>query len=323
MRNVTDVTPGVVDFSGVLSFGPMGSGPPAVRISRLTKRYKGNTAVNDVSFDVSPGQTVGFLGPNGSGKTTVIRVLMGLLSPTSGTVEIHGRDANSRNASVRSAVGYLPGTLSLYEHMTAGQHLQFLADMRGIDCSAAIPDLAERLGLDLHRRIRDMSKGTKQKVGVVQAFMHHPSVLVMDEPTAGLDPIVQREFDAMLREANARGTAVLLSSHIMGEVERLASHVAIINAGRLLVFDDVDVLRNDLTHTVTLEFSGAVDPAALASVPGFSVLSTGERSITGSIRGSQRDLLRVALQLGLDTVHSPEPSLGDLFMSLVRREPRP
>ena len=298
----------------------MGTTTPAARVTRLTKRYGIRTGVEDVSFEVNPGEVLGFLGPNGSGKTTVIRVLAGLLSPTSGTAELFGQDVTTAPPSVRSRLGYLPGSLSLYGHMTAGEHLRFLARMRGTDCSGRIAELAERLGLDLTRRVEDMSKGNKQKVGVVQAFMHEPDLLIMDEPTSGLDPLVQREFDDLLSEATARGAAVLLSSHVMGEVERLASRVAIINKGRLVAFDDVRVLRDRLTHSVTLEFATPVDTGFLRRVAGFVITGTSGNRVTGTVRGPQTELLRTALDMGLVSVHSPEPSLDDLFISLVNGE---
>lgn len=295
----------------------MGASPPAARVSHLTKTYGPRVGVEDVSFRVAAGEVVGFLGPNGSGKTTVIRVLMGLLSPASGTAELFGSDVTTAPPGVRARVGYLPGNLSLYGHMTAGEHLRFLARMRGVDCSARTRELAERLGLDLSRRVDDMSKGNKQKVGVAQAFMHDPDLLVMDEPTSGLDPLVQREFDDMLAEVTSRGAAVLLSSHVMSEVERLASHVAVINRGHLVAFDDVNVLRERLTHSVTLEFGTDVDPSPLVAVGGFVLTGSGDRKVTGTVRGPQAELLRVALGMGLVSVHSPEPSLDDLFVSLV------
>ena len=298
----------------------MGTNTPAARVAQLTKRYGSLVGVEDVSFEVNPGEVLGFLGPNGSGKTTVIRVLAGLLSPTSGTAELFGQDVTTAPPSVRSRLGYLPGSLSLYGHMTAGEHLRFLARMRGTDCTGRIAGLAERLGLDLARRVDDMSKGNKQKVGVVQAFMHDPDLLIMDEPTSGLDPLVQREFDDMLSEATARGAAVLLSSHVMGEVERLASRVAIINKGRLVAFDDVRVLRDRLTHSVTLEFATPVDTGRLTRVPGFLITGSSGNRVTGTVRGPQTELLRMALGMGLVSVHSPEPSLDDLFISLVNGE---
>ena len=292
---------------------------PAVSLHGLTKYYGSSLGVEDITFQVQPGEIVGFLGPNGSGKTTVLRMLMGLISITRGSARVFGVDVAAGGPGVRERVGYLPGALSLYEHMTAGEYLGFLASMRRVDCSTQIKSLAARFGLDLDRKIDDMSKGNKQKVGVVQAFMHDPMLLVMDEPTSGLDPIVQHEFDDLLDEARERGASVLLSSHVLSEVERLSSHVAIIDKGRLVTFDHLDTLRERMTRRVTLEFAGAADVSAVSGVPGFVLESVDGRHITGTVTGSQSALLKAALMHDLVTVHSPEPSLDDLFVGIVNR----
>ena len=291
--------------------------PETLQLLGLTKFYGQNLGVEDISFSVSPGEIVGFLGPNGSGKTTVLRMLVGLLSITRGSAALFGTDVTLGGPLLREKVGYLPGTLSLYGHMTARGYLGFLSRMRRRDCGARITDLSRRLDLDLDRRIDDMSKGNKQKVGVIQAFMHDPDLLLLDEPTSGLDPIVQREFDDMLDEAGRRGAAVLLSSHVMGEVERLATHVAIINKGHLVVFDHVESLRDRTVRRVVLEFATDGDARRFESVPGFTVMTRSGRHVTGSIAGSQHELLQSALRQNLVTVHSPEPSLDDLFIGLV------
>jgi ABC-2 type transport system ATP-binding protein len=292
---------------------------PAIRTCSLTKWYGRSLGVDSVSFDVQPGETVGFLGPNGSGKTTVMRMLMGLISPSTGNAEIFGADVATSRSTVRAAIGYLPGTLGLYGTMTARQYFSFLGRMRRADCMARADSLSARLALDTGTRISDMSKGTRQKVGVVQAFMHSPRVLVLDEPTSGLDPLVQHEFDGILREACAEGAAVLLSSHVLAEVERLAHRVAILDAGRLVAFDDVANLPGRASRMVTLEFDGPADPARLAGVPGFTLLSCSGRHITGTVTGSQRPMLEAALRGGLVTVTSPERPLDELFRGLVGR----
>lgn len=290
---------------------------PAVQLQGLTKFYGDSLGVEEITFQVQPGEIVGFLGPNGSGKTTVLRMLVGLISVTRGSALIFGEDVATAGPGLRARVGYLPGTLSLYGHMTARDYLGFLSRMRRLDCAPRIEELSRRFALDLDRRIDDMSKGNKQKVGVIQAFMHSPDLLLLDEPTSGLDPIVQREFDDVLGEARDRGAAVLLSSHVMSEVERLATHVAIINKGHLVVFDYVESLRDRTVRRVILEFATEQDAAVFEPVPGFSVESRSGRHVTGLMPGSQHDLLQSALRQNLVTVHSPEPSLDDLFVGLV------
>lgn len=290
---------------------------PAIRAVDLTKFYGHRRGVEGVTFSVQPGEVVGFLGPNGSGKTTVLRMLMGLISITRGTAELFGRNVAGADPSVRRDIGYLPGTLGLYDKMTAREYFRFLAKVRGRDCTASFESLSERLSLNPTLHIGSMSKGTKQKVGVVQAFMHSPRLLILDEPTSGLDPLVQHEFDDLLAETQERGTAVLLSSHILSEVERLASRVAILNNGELIIFDDVDALPGHETHSIVLEFASPVDSSHFEHVAGFTLTSCEDNRLEGTMTGSQRPLLEAALREDLVAVQSPEPSLDELFRQLV------
>ena len=289
----------------------------AVSAHNLTKLYGRKTGVEGVSFDVAPGEIIGFLGPNGSGKTTVLRMLVGLLSITRGSARVLGQDVTRARPYVRADIGYLPGSLGLYEHMTAAEYFGFLSRMRRRDCTAEWSGLCERFALDPYLHIRSMSKGTRQKVGVIQAFMHSPRLLILDEPTSGLDPIVQHEFDDVLSLARSRGAAVLLSSHVMSEVERLASKVAILNAGRLVAFDHVEDLPGRGTRHIVLEFGSEPPEDLLAGVANFELTSRHGRRLEGVVTGSQREALQTALDAGLVAVFSPEPSLDELFRDLV------
>lgn len=279
----------------------------------LTKFYGRTLGVEDVSFEVRRGEVMGFLGPNGSGKTTVMRMLMGLIHITRGSAEILGRDVGDKSGAQRQSVGYIPGTLGLYPNQTVLEYLRFMANMRGVNCDASIDDLAVRLALDVNLRIGGLSKGTKQKVGVIQAFMHGPDVLILDEPTSGLDPIVQREFETMLAEARDRGAAVLLSSHVMHEVEELASRVAIIDRGHLLVVDDVASLKARTSRRLVLEFDHHVDADAFESVPGVVSTTPDGNSIECVVVGPETATLARAVELSVVAVISHEPSLEDIF----------
>ena len=292
-------------------------GSVSIRTEGLTKYYGRHLGVEDVTFEVNSGEVVGFLGPNGSGKTTVLRMIVGLLSITRGRALLMGRDVALTGPPVRAELGYLPGTLGLYDKMTAGEYFGFLSRMRRLDCRAAAHALCDRLALDPTVRIGSMSKGTRQKVGVVQAFMHAPRLLILDEPTSGLDPLVQHEFETLLRETRERGAAVLLSSHVMSEVERLASRVAILDAGHLVAFDHVEHLPGRTHRPIVLEFEGSADPSTVAGVAGFTLTSCEGRLLCGSMVGSQRPLLEAALRADLVAVKSPEPSLDELFRGLV------
>lgn len=288
---------------------------PGLSLRGLTKFYGEQRGVEDITFDVHPGEVMGFLGPNGSGKTTVMRMLMGLLHITRGRAEILGREVHVSRPDIRRSVGYLPGTLGLHKNQSVQQYLTYMAEMRGIDCTKNIHTLCERLSLNPQRNIGSLSKGTKQKVGVIQAFMHQPRVLILDEPTSGLDPIVQREFEAILGEARDNGAAVLLSSHVMHEVEVLASRVAIINEGRLLVVDDVVNLKAKTLRTLKLQFPEQVDPFLFTTVPEVRAAIAVGNSIECEVIGPETNVLRLAVEHNVLSVESHDPTLEDIFVT--------
>jgi ABC-2 type transport system ATP-binding protein len=295
----------------------MAGNEPAIEFVGLTKFYGRQLGVADLTFAVDPGEVFGFLGPNGAGKTTAIRMLMGLLRITRGRASVLGQDVATASPSLRARMGYLPGAIAFYRHLTAGQYLAFAARMRDRDLDGRINELAERLNLDLRRHIHDLSRGNQQKVGVIQAFMHDPDVLILDEPTSGLDPLVQREFEGILDEATTRGAAVLLSSHVLSEVEQQADRVAILNEGHLLVVEHIDTLKGRALRTIDLMFPTDVPADAFRSLASVSSVEGTGRHLTCSVIGGENELLRTAVELGVETVRTQEPSLEDVFMSLV------
>lgn len=288
---------------------------PGLHLQGLTKFYGAQRGVENISFDVRPGEVVGFVGPNGSGKTTVMRMLTGLIHVTRGSAYVLGTPITDAPPSIRANIGYLPGTLGLYKNQTVREYLEFMSQMRGIDCTEQIDSLAKRLALNTNSLISGLSKGTKQKVGVIQAFMHNPKILILDEPTSGLDPIVQREFEAILLEARDNGAAVLLSSHLMHEVEQLASRVAIINQGHLLIIDDVQSLKARISRIVSFDFSQQVSTERFTFCPGVEHVTRDGNTVECHIVGAETELLRIAVDLGAISVTSKEPSLEDIFMS--------
>lgn len=291
------------------------SSSPAVSLDGLTKFYNNKRAVEDITFDVQRGEVVGFLGPNGSGKTTVMRMLMGLIGVTRGSATINGVDIRARDGSARKSVGYLPGTLRLPHRTTVEELLSFCSSMRGHVDHQFVADLLDRFNLDPTRKIGSLSKGTKQKVGVVQAFMHRPDVLILDEPTSGLDPIVQREFEDLLESARNNGAAVLLSSHVMHEVETTAERVAILNKGSLLVIDSVNNLKARMAHTLTFEFENPVQPTEFHNVPGIQSVTAVDNSISCTVVGAVGPALAVAARLHAIDVTASPPSLEDIFIT--------
>jgi ABC-2 type transport system ATP-binding protein len=288
----------------------------ALELRDLTKYYGNDLGIDGVTFDVSQGETFGFLGPNGAGKTTTMRLLLGLIKPTRGTASILGKDI-SQGPPTRESVGYLPGTLELYENLTGGEFLNFFARLRKRDCRKQIDSLSKRFDLDLTRHIHDLSKGNRQKLGVVQAFMHEPDLLLLDEPTSGLDPLVQREFAELVRETTARGGTLLLSSHVMSEVELLTDRVAIINVGKLVLVERITDLKARAVRSVELDFPTPIDPKQFEQLASVKGVTTHRNRIICKVSGSENELLRLAVSHNVQTVMTHEPDLNEIFLGLI------
>lgn len=289
----------------------------AILVENLSKTFGKLKAVDDLSLAVAPGEVLGFLGPNGAGKTTAMRMLTGLIAPTSGSATILGFDVRKREPQMLARIGYLPGSLALYENLTAREFLGFVAKIRKKNCDSQISALAERLKLDIDRHIHDLSKGNRQKVGVVAAFMHEPDILILDEPTSGLDPLMQREFEGMLAEAKSRGAATLLSSHVMSEVENLSNRVAILNQGKLLMIDEVHALKLKALHRIEFTFSAPVEVSEFANVAGVRNAQAVGNRILLEVTGVVTEALQKAASLNAIAVRSEEPSLDEIFLGLI------
>ena len=287
-----------------------------LRVEGLQASYGAAQALFDVSLQAGEGEFVTLMGRNGMGKTTTIRMLLGLIRPTRGEATVLGEPLRFGRIGRRAEIGYLPGDLALYDRMTGEQVLAHLASLRGGVRPERYRALAERLGLDLSRRTRDLSRGNRQKIGVVQAFMHWPRLLVLDEPTSGLDPLVQQEFQALVREAVDFGATVFLSSHVLAEVEQLADRVAIVDDGRLLVVDTVDGLRERATKRVELDFAGT-PPAALAQAPGVRSMEVHGPTAVCAVAGPVGAMLPTAVAHGVLDVHTHDPDLEDAFLGYV------
>jgi len=292
---------------------------PAIETAGLTKFYGETRGIEELDLRVERGEVFGYLGPNGAGKSTTIRLLLDLIRPTAGRATLLGRDSRADGVEVRRRVGYLPGDLRLYDRLTGRQQLDSLARLRrGID-PAFRDDLVARFDLPLDRPIRELSKGNRQKLGVVQAFMHQPELLILDEPTGGLDPILQEEFRLLLRETVADGRTAFLSSHSLDEVQHVADRVGIIRDGRLIDVDAVDALRERALRHVRIIFAAPADTAPFAAIEGVRVqeadgkmlrLAAPESAMDGVVKAAARHEL-------VDFVSAPA-ELEEIFLELYR-----
>jgi ABC-2 type transport system ATP-binding protein len=290
--------------------------PGAVVSARsLTKRYGRRRGVVELTFEVEPGEVFGYLGPNGAGKTTTIRTMLDFISPTSGRIQVFGLDSRRDSVEIHRRVGYLPGELALYERMTAAEYLAHFAALRGGVDEAFVSQLVHRLDLDPSMRIRSLSHGNRQKVGLVQAFMHHPELLVLDEPTQGLDPLVQQTFYEIVGEVRAEGRSVFLSSHVMPEVERLCDRAAIIREGRLVAIEDIGDLKTRSVKTIDLHFAGPAPVEAFANLPGVEVAEPTRDAIRLRVQGSVDPVIKAAARYEVLDIESHEPSLEDVFLA--------
>jgi ABC-2 type transport system ATP-binding protein len=281
----------------------------------LTKYYGRARGVEALSFEVLPGEVFGYLGPNGAGKTTTIRTLLDLLRPTDGSADIFGLDTHRDSVAIRRRIGYLPGELSLYDNLTGREYLSYFANLRGgVDMSYA-EELARRLRFDLTTKIRSLSHGNRQKAALIQAFMHRPDLLVLDEPTQGLDPLVQQEFYALVEEARNDGRTTFISSHVMPEVERLCDRVGIIRSGRLVEVADVGELKSRAPRVVEIHFAAPVDAAALENLAGVSDLRASGDTVHCTVAGSMDPLIKAIARFEVVNVDTKEQSLEDIFLA--------
>lgn len=287
----------------------------AIVLNELTKHYGKHRGINNLSFSVNQGEFFGFIGPNGAGKSTTIRTLMGLIRPTGGSASIFDLDCHSKASVIARDVGYLPSENSYYENMKVGELLQYTADLYGMDCKTKMKELADRLNLDLSRKIADLSLGNKKKVGIVSAIMTSPKLIIMDEPTSGLDPLIQQAFYDILKEENSRGATVFFSSHVLSEVQKLCDRVAILKEGQLIGIQSIKELRESGYKKVSLSAKEAIprDFFDLSGIANYAETAD-KTSVSFMYNGNITAIIDKLHLLHLDDVLLEEPSLEEIFM---------
>jgi ABC-2 type transport system ATP-binding protein len=286
---------------------------PAIQTEALVKRYgrQGTEALKGLDLTVDSGEVFGFLGPNGAGKSTTIRILLDLIRPTSGSVRVLGTDPRS-SAELRSRIGYLAGDFVASSRQTGRELLSYLGDLRGGVPAKRIDQLASTWDLDLTKRIGSLSKGNRQKLGVIQAFMHRPPLLVLDEPTSGLDPFLQQQFVSLVREAADNGQTVFMSSHVMSEVQQTCNRVGIIRSGSLVTVEHIDDLRKRALRKIEVHFDS--DAPAL-TVAGISDVAVDGKVLRCKLSGDADALVKVLAQYHVVDLISEEPELEELFFT--------
>ena len=289
----------------------------AIRTAKLSKDYGLGRGLFELDLDVAPQEVFGYLGPNGSGKTTTIRLIMGMIRPTGGAAYVFGLDCRRDSVAVKRKVGYLPGDLPQFGSLRGKEVVAYLGGMRGGADPATVRSIAERFDLDLNRRFREYSSGNKRKLGILLAFMHKPELLILDEPTSGLDPLNQQEFYDLLREARDGGATVFLSSHILSEVEHVCDRVGILRAGKLVRVAQLEDLHHIRAHQVEIEFAaGTSVPAdSIRAAAGVEDVAVDGQRVRCTVRGSFGPLFDAIRDAKVTDLVSTEPSLEEMFLS--------
>ena len=297
------------------------SSDPVIVTAGLSKDYGSGRGLFGLDLEIAQGEVFGFLGPNGSGKSTTMRLLLDLIRPSSGSARVLGLDTRRDSLEIRRRVGFLPGDLALYPKLTGRVVLDYFAKLRGGIHANEREALVDRFEAELDRPVRQLSTGNRQKLGLIQAFMHEPELLILDEPIAGLDPLVQQHFHALLRDVAAEGRTVLLSSHTLSEVERVADRVAILRRGQLVVVDSLEGLRDVAVRRLEIEFAGvAPRTEELRVVPGVREIAGEGAHFVVAFEGSADALVKAIAKYEVRSIRSRDDDLEEIFLRFYRGE---
>jgi ABC-2 type transport system ATP-binding protein len=287
----------------------------AIEADRLTKFYGSHRGIEDVSLSVESGEVFGFLGPNGAGKTTTIRTLLDLLHPTRGSARIFGLDSHADSVAIRARLGNLPGDFGYDAHATGREAISLLARVRGISGAGRADELARRFQADLERPLGQLSRGNRQKIGLILALFHGPELAILDEPTSGLDPLMQEQFLTLVQEERERGCTVFVSSHELDEVERICDRVGIIRGGRLIAIERIADLLGRAQRRVSVRFVEAVDTAELRAIPGVSGIETRNGTVTFMVSGDLDAVVKALARHPVKDLEIAHPTLEEVFLT--------
>lgn len=288
-----------------------------IETKKLTKYYGRERGIIDLDLIVEEGEIFGFIGPNGAGKSTTIRTILSIIHPSSGSATIFGKDVTRFGPEIRQQIGYLPSEVYYYDNMRAMELLRYSASFYNkpkAETEKRIKDLADLLNLDLHKKIENLSYGNKKKVGIIQGLLHEPKLIILDEPTGGLDPLIQQKFFGLIREENKRGATVLFSSHILGEVQRLCSRVGIIKDGKIIKVENIKDLLQNSTKRFKINTLKPIDKKVFASIKGVSELAQEDKEINFLYRGHLDEVTKVLAKLDLTNLEVTEPDLEEIFL---------
>ncbi len=283
-----------------------------IEVKQLTKYYGKARGIVDVSFNVEEGEIFGFIGPNGAGKSTTIRLFLSLIYPTKGEAKIFGKDCIRFGPEIRQDIGYLPSEVFYYEGMKVLDLLKYSASFYKKDCTQRLHELSDLMELDLKRRISDLSYGNKKKVGIVQGLLHQPKLIILDEPTAGLDPLMQHKFFDLVKQENERGATVFFSSHILGEVQRLCNRVAIIKEGKVINLQDIKTLQKDNYKKIRVSADGL--EAKRFQLEGVTSLQQEDGTLSFFFKGDINSIIKQVSGGNLKDLSIEDPSLEEIFM---------
>ncbi len=289
-----------------------------VKVSNLTKFYGKTKGIEKVSFEIHEGEIYGLMGPNGAGKTTTLRSMLNLISSDSGKTNILGKDVNELSSKEIRNISYLPGEFEMYSNLTGKQYLTYISNLRNAKTNN-IHLLSDQLDLDLNKKINALSKGNKQKIGIVQAFMNSPKLAILDEPTSGLDPLKQQEFQNIVKEQNKKGCSVLLSSHILKEIEDLCEKVGIIKDGTLIASEQISALKNKTIKKYEVTFENPPSINKLSEIKGIYDLKIKDEIVTFTIKGNIDDMIKTISKFTVINLRILEPDLEEIFLTYYHK----